>query len=360
MAIINDLYYQIAAASSDIHFIYSVEFKEFRFVNHAFEQVWGVPSSGILHDPGKLLGNIREEDRAHVVANYHDFLHRPDVRKLEFRIIVENKDEKYVRLTVFPIEEDGKVATVAGVIEDVSVIKRNIFYSEKINARKDSVLEILSHDLKGPLGTISMLASNIRREVAVAGSESLRKTVQFIQDMCQRNIDLIRGLVEQEFLESVDVGIRKERADIVWEIQDFVQYYKNSESVINKTFVLTSSHPKIYIHIDSLKLMQVVNNLISNAIKFTHDGGVITINVQDSDNHVLLSIADNGIGIPKAVQPYLFEKFTKARRRGLNGEDTVGLGMSIIETIVNLHQGNIKFESEEGVGTTFYIQLPKN
>lgn len=111
--------------------------------------------------------------------------------------------------------------------------------------------------------------------------------------------------------------------------------------------------------IDSLKLMQVMNNLISNAIKFTPENGVIEVEIEDKQASVQIVVRDNGIGIPEELQPYLYDKFTRARRRGLNGEDAVGLGMSIIKTIIELHGGNIRLESKENEGSAFFITIPK-
>ncbi len=105
--------------------------------------------------------------------------------------------------------------------------------------------------------------------------------------------------------------------------------------------------------------MQVINNLISNALKFTPEGGSITVNVEESDRSVLISVADTGIGIPKKYHATLFDKFSQARRTGLKGQHSTGLGMSIIKTIVDWHQGKIWFNSEENKGTTFYVELPK-
>lgn len=124
-------------------------------------------------------------------------------------------------------------------------------------------------------------------------------------------------------------------------------------------FELTNSHPNIYAEVDSMKFIQVINNLISNAIKFTYDNGLIHIHVEDKSGSVLISVRDNGIGIPPKYQPVLFDKFTKARRPGIRGGESVGLGMSIIKTIVDLHNGNIWFESEENKGTTFFIEIPR-
>jgi two-component system sensor histidine kinase VicK len=128
------------------------------------------------------------------------------------------------------------------------------------------------------------------------------------------------------------------------------------------TFELFSSDPSIYVEIDEVKFIQVITNLISNAIKFTQDDGRITVRVEDKEDSgtLLITVEDNGIGIPKKYHASLFDKFTKARRPGLRHEPSVGLGMSIIKTIVEWHKGRIWFESEENKGTTFYIEIPKN
>src|SRR5690606_32111644 len=104
---------------------------------------------------------------------------------------------------------------------------------------------------------------------------------------------------------------------------------------------------------------QVINKLVSNSMKFTPDGGTITVKIEDKQDSVLFTVADNGIGIPKKYHHELFEKFTHARRPGLRGEPSTGLGMSIIKTIVEWHNGKIWFDSKENEGTTFFIQLPK-
>ncbi|MEX2593854.1 MAG: ATP-binding protein [Anditalea sp.] len=112
--------------------------------------------------------------------------------------------------------------------------------------------------------------------------------------------------------------------------------------------------------VDDYKFIQVINNLISNSIKFTHDGGVISVHIEEKKDHVLFKVADDGIGIPGVFHDRLFEKFTQARRPGLKGEPSTGLGMSIIKTIVDWHEGKIWFTSKENEGTTFYIELSKD
>lgn len=111
--------------------------------------------------------------------------------------------------------------------------------------------------------------------------------------------------------------------------------------------------------LDYNEVQQVVNNLVSNAIKFTTDGGEIRVVVEEHVEQVRLIIADNGVGIPAAHLPEVFERFTPARRPGRQGEKTTGLGLSIVKTIVELHKGRIWVESEEGQGTAFPIELAR-
>lgn len=98
---------------------------------------------------------------------------------------------------------------------------------------------------------------------------------------------------------------------------------------------------------------------MTNALKFTKKQGEISLTLTDQTDSVLFTIRDNGIGTPEKFHPLIFEKFTEARRIGLNGEPTVGLGLSIVKTIVEWHRGNIWFESKENEGTTFYVEISR-
>ena len=138
-----------------------------------------------------------------------------------------------------------------------------------------------------------------------------------------------------------------------------MEEFINAEDAIFKNFVFISSNDSMYMEVDDMKFLQVINNLFSNAIKFKPDNGTITLTVEERENTILFILADTGIGIPEEFQAVLFDKFSKARRPGLRGEESTGLGMSIIKTLVGWHGGNIWFESAVNKGTTFYIELPK-
>jgi two-component system, OmpR family, sensor histidine kinase VicK len=165
--------------------------------------------------------------------------------------------------------------------------------------------------------------------------------------------------LKQEFLASANVDLIKTRIELVSRVKETMQEYWASPLLTQKTFHFHTASDTIFVHLDDNKFMQAINNLVSNAIKFTPDGGKITLSLEEKEDTVLITIADNGIGIPEKYHATLFDKFTRARRPGIKGEPSVGLGMSIIKTIVEWHKGKIWFESQENQGTTFYIEIPK-
>lgn len=261
-------------------------------------------------------------------------------------------------LRLLPEKSEERSAPDRGYAEDITEHKKYTFNLLKYNNKKNSTLEILSHDLAAPFANIQGAVSALEEQVNPEDPDT-RKLIDFIRQDAMRGSDMIRDFVDNEFLESSKVVLHKERIDIANSISIMMDNYKERDKLVNKNFKVVSPDNPIFIHVDMMKFMQALNNLVSNAIKFTHDNGSITAAVEEREDHVLISVADNGIGIPPKVQPYLFDRFTVARRPGLRGEKTTGLGMSIIQNIVELHGGKIAFESQEHVGTTFYIRMPK-
>ncbi|WP_316737329.1 PAS domain-containing sensor histidine kinase [Pedobacter aquatilis] len=355
----NEIFRQIGDTSRDIYFIFNFQTKEIEYLGQAFKPIFGIDVNHIKENPIGLMDFIHPEDKNLVLEFYRECTEEAVNRKYEFRIVDNEKTTKYLRVSVYPIKGGNNTLLITGIAEDVSVAKHNNFHIEKINARKNTTLEIVSHDLKEPMAMISLAVSDLLKDKLFEGQDRILTSLTFIKDMCERNILLIRNLINHEFLTSSEVEIRKERTDLVHEVKDVLSFYKKAESNLFRNFEFTSAQEKIYAAIDSMKLMQVINNLISNSIKFTKVNGTIGIHIEDVNENVLISVVDNGIGIPKHLQPYIFDRFSIAMRDGLKGEDSWGLGMAIAKAIINLHGGKIWVESIENVGTKFFIEIPK-
>ena len=350
---------QLAELTSRIIFSYDLDNKSFTYLSSAFNQIWGVSRKSAEEKPLSLLETVHIEDRDYVIKSYRKVIDNKKVKNIEFRIQLSDKSVKWLCLSAVMNEQEPEKRIIVGDIEDrTSINEKNTLLKRSV-AQKASILEILTHDLAGPLNNIKGFSSLIADELKQYNNPELDKMIEMVAETSERSIRLISEYMTQEFLESTTVEVIKKRVDIVGKLREIINQYKRAEENIAKTFNLNSQQENIYVKIDVFKITQVITNLISNAIKFTHDGGVINLYVEEKEEDILIIVADNGIGIPANKQDSLFEKFTKARRKGLKGEPSTGLGMSIIKTIVEWHGGKIWFESEEGKGTTFYIELPK-
>lgn len=350
---------ELAERSDKVTFIYDPDSNHFRYLNPAFEQVWEKTRESIKKNPNILLQTVHPEDREYVMQGYSALDTKNHGKKFEFRIQILNEKARWIRLTPLLIRKADDLV-ICGFAENITISKEHNNTLHKFAAKKNSILEILSHDLAGPLTKIKGISSILTERLKTYNDPELQGLVEKIAETNERSIQLIRELIKQEFLESANSDLIRKRVDILEVIREVIEQYKASEKDIQKTFKLRSSRKEIYVDVDDFKFSQVINNLISNSIKFTHDGGTISIAIEEKKESILITVADDGIGIPEHLHDGLFEKFTKARRPGIRGEPSVGLGMSIIKTIVEWHNGKIWFESQENKGSTFYIELPNN
>ncbi|MEJ8802088.1 PAS domain-containing sensor histidine kinase [Pontibacter sp. H249] len=356
---VNEIFGKLIRQTNKVLFVYDVEASSFIFLNDAFNQIWESTKESVLTDPVILFKTIHPNDREYLEKEYHELLSGILKQDIECRIILPNKEVKTLLLTPHLIKNSEGNRFIAGILDEITEVKDNIRNLERFAAKKNSVLEILSHDLAGPLANIQALAEMLSESTSSYENKEVQHVVQIIRKSSAQSVKLIRDFVQQEFLESANAGMFKRRVDLVEKIGEIIEQYKAGENLINKNFKLSTPNKPVFAYIDQDKFMQVINNLISNAIKFTHDDGLIATEIEEQDEGILITIRDNGIGIPERYHDELFDKFTRARRPGLRGEPSTGLGMSLIKTIVEWHEGRIWFESEENKGTAFYIKMPK-
>lgn len=349
---------KVAQQFGQVFFSYDIIGSEFRYISPAVEQLCGTTPERIFSNPVAFLSHVHEEDKDFLVHQYRKLLITREQAQVELRVRQNDQEIKWISISAcFIQDENKKQHLIGGHAMDITMQKEYTQNILKYNTKKNATLEILSHDLAAPFaniqGTISLLEEQVEQ-----GDMDIQQLIEFIKKDAMRGSDMIRDFVDNEFLESSQVILHKERVDIASKIRTMMDNYMEQEKLISKNFRLVSPEKPILMYIDMMKFMQAMNNLVSNAIKFTQDNGSITVSVEDKKDHVLVKVADNGIGIPPKMQPYLFDRFTIARRAGVRGEKSTGLGMSIIKTIVELHNGEITFESQEGAGTTFFIKIP--
>lgn len=340
-------------------FTYDLVHQQFTFMNPACITFFGLKTDELsLQEikPTALLEMVSADDKTYVLSKLQAFLEGENIKNIEFRV-AGAENERWLKVSPYLIVENDE-RLIVGQAEDITISKTTIELLNNHNMKKNSILTILAHDLAGPIGTVKNLSTMLGRETAALNNPRVEQFIHLITKISDSNIRLIRNYLDQEFLESSDTILYKKRVELVRKINIATENILKMQEKLKVEFIFKTSHERIYVEIDEDKFMQVINNLITNSLKFTPDGGRIELTLQDDKTDVLLTVSDTGVGIPPQFHSTLFDKFTPARRPGLKGQASNGLGMSIIKTIVQWHQGTIWFESEENVGTTFYIKIP--
>ncbi|MDO7850266.1 sensor histidine kinase [Hymenobacter convexus] len=346
--------------SQHASFIYNVSMGRMLYLSAAYERLFpGHPRANVDADLPRLLSYLPAEDQTYArkcfaelaAGQLHDELllrvqPRPDVPRRWLCVRAHRS-----------ATPDGQTL-LSGTVNDVTVEQEYIRNADKYMAKKNTTLEILSHDLAGPFNMLQQLAEYIGEKTRPLNDPQVQKMLGIMRDTCRDSVNLIRDFVDGEFMDSASVELKRTRVDLVLALRQVVETYQQGEHLVAKHFHFEPAQATLFVEIDNNKFLQVINNLMSNAIKFTREGGHITVRVEQRAHTVLVTVADDGIGIPAALLPVLFDRFTKARRPGLRGEKTTGLGMHLIQTLVRLHNGTIWVESAENQGTTFYMELP--
>jgi two-component system sensor histidine kinase VicK len=244
------------------------------------------------------------------------------------------------------------------IIHDITHVRRHEDYLVKYGAKKNTLLDNLSHQISGALSLMQHLSFEAGKLLHADAEINVKTYLNLIEANCLHCVDIINDLMRHEHVESADIVVKKTKVDVV-QIASII-HQELLQSYSARKILLQSSSPSIQIMTDNVKLLQVINNLTSNALKFTDPEGLIFISIQEHEHEVIISVADQGMGIPDSLKPLIFQKQPGGGRPGLNGERSIGIGLSLCKKLVNLMDGRIWFDSEEGKGSTFYISLPRN
>ncbi len=194
------------------------------------------------------------------------------------------------------------------------------------------------------------------------GSESLTpeqmEFVSIIHSSSRFMLRLVNDLLDIAKIESGKLELELATTDLVAMVERNVTLHRALASKKQINVIFQHDNNALFVEIDTAKIEQVLNNLIGNAIKFSPPGGVIKVKVTRSDREAVISVNDQGPGIPANEMDNLFKPFQKTTVRATGGEDSTGLGLAIVRKIVTGHKGRVWVESEVGKGSTFYVSLP--
>lgn len=232
---------------------------------------------------------------------------------------------------------------------------------ERTNEFKDQMLGMAAHDLRNPLTVIQNFAEFLMEDLeqGEAGQKqyNLAKEIKKSSDYM---VQIVEDLLDISAIESGRVSLNKTEVDLNKLIKETVSLNKPSAEKKNIRLDLDLPDGSFFKEVDQHKFQQVLNNLISNAIKYSEFDTTTTVGLLDdngSKEGVRIYVADEGQGIPKDELDNLFKPFAKVSVEATAGEKSTGLGLAITKKIVEAHGGSIEVETEVGEGTTFYVNL---
>ncbi len=227
----------------------------------------------------------------------------------------------------------------------------------KLNELKNRILGVAAHDLRSPLGVILSYAEFLEADAAQTMDER-REFVTVIKQTSEFMLHMVTDLLDVAAIEGGKLTLDRQPTDLVELTRRNVKLngVLSERKAIAIELEAPDSIPEIAF--DRGKIVQVLNNLISNAVKFSHRGRAVHVSITAADGVATVAVRDQGQGIPEADLSKLFKPFSKTSVRSTAGEQSTGLGLAIVRNIVEGHGGRIWVESEVGRGSTFSFTLP--
>ncbi|MDM8265723.1 cell wall metabolism sensor histidine kinase WalK [Limosilactobacillus pontis] len=314
----------------------------------------------------QLLGVDHEDDLiGKSIIDVLDIRHDYTVRQLvnsdqrEMIIDMSNDGNNLILNAYFsPIQrESGFVSGLVCVLHDVTS-------QQKEERERKQFVSNVSHELRTPLTSVHSYVEALS-DGAWKDKEVAPKFLNVIQGETDRMIRMINDLLS---LSRMDAGTTKLNLEYV-NIKELLNYILNRFDMIIKNEEEDSSKKKykierhftkkdLWVEIDTDKFTQVIDNIMNNAIKYSPDGGIITVRLLETHNHVIMSISDQGLGIPRKDLGRIFDRFFRVDKARSRKQGGTGLGLAISKEVINMLGGQIWVDSVEGHGSTFYISLP--
>lgn len=312
-------------------------------INHTIEKIFGVLKKDV--EEKAFLEAIRNNDISDVITAV---LEKGQLVSVELTLMYPVS--RIFEVSATPIFGNNEVTGCLVVIHDITETR-------KLETMRSDFIANVSHELKTPLTSIKGFIETLL-EGALDDKENSRNFLIIIQEHAERLNELVNDLLSLSHLESKEITLDKKDMHLRPLAEKVILGFK---SQLRKNFIEIEDElpASLSIKADNNRIEQVFTNLIDNAIKFNKEKGFIRIYSQEEAGKIKIVVEDSGSGIPEKDMSRIFERFyrvDKARSRELGG---TGLGLSIVKHIVELHNGSVGVESVEGVGSKFWIVIPK-
>ncbi|SDC47419.1 cell wall metabolism sensor histidine kinase WalK [Shouchella lonarensis] len=311
-------------------------------LNRRAEELLGVSLKHVLRKP--IMSVLRLENTHRLV----DLYHRDKPILLDF----STDEESFMIEANFSTiqEEEGPINGFIAVLHDVTE-------KEKIERERREFVANVSHELRTPLTTLKSYLEALA-DGALSDEEIAPRFLEVTQNETERMIRLVNDLLQLSKIDAKDYRLTLSSVELGAFLHGVIDRFDMIVKDENITFVRRIARQPLYVRMDADKVTQVLDNVISNAMKYSPKGGNVVVTLLQRGKQAQISISDQGLGIPKEAQEKVFDRFyrvDKARARNVGG---TGLGLAIAQEYIQAHDGEIWISSEYQKGTTVYITLP--
>lgn len=327
--------------------------QRFRFHNKAYEEAFGLPADQI---EGRHLREVLgDEIYAAILPHIEEVFTGYPVSYERGQKTARGDHRDYV-VNYFPRygegDDEGEVVGFYAMASDVTELKR-------IDRMKSEFVSTVSHELRTPLTSIRGSLGLISGGVAGQLPDAVKTLVGIAKNNCERLIRLINDILDIEKIESGKMRLELQVVELRPLMVQVLAANEGFGAAQNVTLQLHFPDEEIRVNVDSDRLVQVVTNLLSNAMKFSPAGGVVEVHVLHAGANIRVEVQDHGPGIPEEFRNRIFQKFSQADSSDTRQKGGTGLGLNISRAIVERLGGTIGFSTEPGAGTTFFFEIPE-
>lgn len=227
----------------------------------------------------------------------------------------------------------------------------------ELNRTKDRFFSIISHDLRGPIGAIGNFPILFKEYIELNDINELSELIVYMDSSVQKVSNLLDNLLEWALSQQGAFPYRPEKVQLNNLITEIYSIFSNMAETKGIKLV-EEVKEELFVEADKNSLMTIIRNLLNNAIKFTPQGGVITIKAVRENDDALLTVSDTGVGMPEEKLNSLFQLSEKKSTWGTDNEKGLGIGLSLVHEFVRMNNGTIHVESKVGEGTSFFVRIP--
>ncbi len=323
------------------------------YANKAVERITGFNNSEVV---GKKAGNDELWGGLMEKSFYKKMWKTIKIDKKIFSGEINNKKkngDKYISFSsISPvIGKNGEVVFFVGV-------ERDITHEKEVDRMKTDFISLASHQLRTPLSAMRWFSEMLLAGDAGKLSKDQTEFVKNIESANARMIVLVNSLLNISRIESGRIVVDPEPTDLKQLVDDQLLEIDKQLKDKKQTAVVSVNKNMPKINVDPKLIREVYKNLLTNASKYTQDGGQIEIFISSKDKEIISQVSDNGLGIPTASQEHIFERFFRAENVVKTETEGTGLGLYLAKAIVESSGGKMWFKSEIGKGTSFWFSLP--